>query len=1143
MNTFTRWITVKNSYIRPVVIVLSIIGFIASYQYLHYATPIINIDIPITGSQAVQKGNDVVNVHPAWKLNHHSHALKFEHNQAVQNFAELECGGVKIFIDMIKKKLYCPYQWHIRYFKERDPYELNLYLTPEGKPHGFKLNIPENLLLPEVSTTQARSIAQEHAATNWNIDFEVYEEIESSQTILPNGRVDHTFVYKRNDATLGTDGQYRVTLVVAGDQVVQIQAWVHVPESFTKKFEQMRSANITLSIGMSLIMVALYLVFGMICGLYCLIKHRRLSSTIPLYVASTATILTLINTINQLPIRYMYYSTELSLTNYHFLVGLEILKACFATFISTLALCSVAEGLDRWAFPDRVQLFKLLTPYGIRSKEFVRETTTAYITLGIFLGLVTALYYFFIQWCGWWCPAQITADPNILATYAPWFTSFFRALQAGCTEEMLFRTLPLAGALLLGHYFKKERSFLALGMIIQALLFAGAHVNYPQMPAYFRLVELIPVSLLFGYIYLQFGLYASMLVHTLYDLILMSTCIFASHAPTSIVQQVLLVGIILFPLALCGYYYLRYKLQALPNNMHNSSWQPPQMTPQSPTSSAVFTDQKRQPISHPTFMAWGVSSLILMVATLGIISTYKNSFTTLTMSRNQAIQCARKQLDSMLGMETSTTWTLEAQPYIIKNDIALYDAHSYAWQSGTKSQYQQLIGSYLADSFWYVRCMRFTGTLQERIEGYTFGITNTGEVISFTHTVAEDTPGAFLSKPEARGKALEALQMIYDLSLDDVREVSVVQKDTPGHRVFTFTFQDIRSSVQTLLPHEEDDQARITIVVTGDQVSSYRRTLFVPETWKRQETARNTTIETFMMFAASLLILCFVIACATILSTYLMSFEIKRYLMWAGVCTVLLVLSSLNKFPSSLMGFSSTIPITNQLLMYGSLMLILILVIQITVTIFASQFGKKIPLFTDHQTPERIALQGLFLGAIGVGITTLGYALSPHLVPNHSSYTQLLDAYGTYIPSMGYVANALLILFTTATTGMVVLHCKARLQSKLLEWGYLLVIVAASSIQLVIKSDIQSLPHLLLLSAILTSIVMVLLHTTGATSPLIAIPTYLVFLTSDILKHSMLQPYATAVVHGVGTLTVVWVLGYWWFMYLYTLDQERTAVR
>lgn len=135
--------------------------------------------------------------------------------------------------------------------------------------------------------------------------------------------------------------------------------------------------------------------------------------------------------------------------------------------------------------------------------------------------------------------------------------------QAGSWEECCFRAVPLSIAALIGRRFKCEKLSVAIMMLIQAVIFGAAHANYPSMPSwarYFdrcrslaslskmkvsRLAELILPSILFGCVYLQYGLLPSVVLHFVFDVVWFALPLFATPA---IVDQSMVIILATAPL-------------------------------------------------------------------------------------------------------------------------------------------------------------------------------------------------------------------------------------------------------------------------------------------------------------------------------------------------------------------------------------------------------------------------------------------------------------------------------------------------------------------------------------------------------------------------------------------------------------------
>ena len=148
------------------------------------------------------------------------------------------------------------------------------------------------------------------------------------------------------------------------------------------------------------------------------------------------------------------------------------------------------------------------------------------------LALIASFYYATNRWLGWWQPSESLTDPNILGTAVPALAPIALSLQAGFMEECVFRAVPLSLAALIGARFghratgdRRSRSS------SQALIFGGAHANYPGFPAYSRLVELLVPAMLWALIFLRFGLLPTIILHALFDLALFSIPLFLVDAP------------------------------------------------------------------------------------------------------------------------------------------------------------------------------------------------------------------------------------------------------------------------------------------------------------------------------------------------------------------------------------------------------------------------------------------------------------------------------------------------------------------------------------------------------------------------------------------------------------------------------------
>lgn len=190
---------------------LSLSMFFFSKHYFAQAFPLVNLNITMNRTQALQQAAHLAPILHLGPDNYHQ-AASFDTDSLVQTFVELEGGGKEAFNDMIQKHLYEPYTWKVRHFQEYNPQESTIQFTPDGHKYGFTHQLSQETLLPSLSQDEAKKLAQQ-CAPQWDINLNAYTLVEASHDTTPAGRVDHTFVYQRTDVVIG-EGFYRLKMVV-----------------------------------------------------------------------------------------------------------------------------------------------------------------------------------------------------------------------------------------------------------------------------------------------------------------------------------------------------------------------------------------------------------------------------------------------------------------------------------------------------------------------------------------------------------------------------------------------------------------------------------------------------------------------------------------------------------------------------------------------------------------------------------------------------------------------------------------------------------------------------------------------------------------------------------------------------------------
>ena len=220
---------------------LAVVAAVVAVRYFPRAFSIVALDITMDRERALDGARAIMTrdqLGPAA----YRQAASFALDNEAQTFVELEGGGKDAFTGMLRDGLYSAYSWRVRQFKENEPNETTIRFTPEGRAYGFVEKLKEDAPGAALAAAAARRIAEDGASARWSIDFSKYSLAEQGQERRVGDRIDHTFTYERPTPTVG-EGRYRLRLVVSGDRLTEVTHFIQIPEAFTRRYANMRSAN------------------------------------------------------------------------------------------------------------------------------------------------------------------------------------------------------------------------------------------------------------------------------------------------------------------------------------------------------------------------------------------------------------------------------------------------------------------------------------------------------------------------------------------------------------------------------------------------------------------------------------------------------------------------------------------------------------------------------------------------------------------------------------------------------------------------------------------------------------------------------------------------------------------------------------
>jgi len=819
---------------------------------------------------------------------------------------------------------------------------------------------------------------------------------------------------------------------------------VKVPEGFKRRYREMRSSNSTIAAVSRIFIVILYVICGIGIGLFFIIRERYLLWKRAMYWAIIVSSITILVQINTLPLSWNWYDTAVSAKSF---ITEQIIQAFLVSIMMGVFFWlsfMAAESLSRRAFPNHPQMWRLWSKDMGSSTEVLGLTLSGYLLVSLKIAFVLVFYFLSERFLGWWSPVGAMVEPNMLATWFPWISSFGMSLQAGFWEECLFRAIPIAGAALLGQKFGKRKQFIIVAVILQSLIFGAAHANYAQQPSYARVVEMFLPYMLYGLIYVRFGLLVGILSHFVYDVVLMSMPLFIQSSEGIWFDRMMVILLSAIPIFILLYRRVYVgKWTTLAAEHYNKSWQP------------IAMKAKKMVVEEIAIMTNIGSKTRKMVAIGGIIglalyfglNKWDNYAPMLSVSKSEAIALAESELESR-EIVLSDDWKRMATA-----SSGLRRDHTFIWRTGTRDEFETLVEKgYLKSPYWQIKFARFDEAIpvDERAEEYTIKIGPNKKTISFEHSLPEAREGATLGEDAARLIAHGELKKQYNRSYLEFKEALADENKRPERKDWRFQFSD------TLNYPLSEGEARINIGVSGDKNSSFYQRIEIPEEWTRDYREKQKTSR--IVGSVTDLIEMLVRIAAVIFAVIFWSrkkFPVRVFLKFLIILASLKLMIFLNSLPINLAFFTTSEPFKLQM---GQLLMSKLLME------FVGAFGNALIaalaykwLVGEHSNQETDTKNsslwwiGLSSGAIFASFSMLLSIFKPDLQPVWN--TVGIYHFASAIPILGstaffefYLKSTIFYMFIYAALHRLTLGWNIRSSSRkfLISLGFITVFISIS---------------------------------------------------------------------------------------------------
>jgi hypothetical protein len=159
--------------------------------------------------------------------------------------------------------------------------EYLVYVGPDGSAQRMIHRLPENRPGAELDDAAARTMALAAILENVGLEPSEIEEVSADPSQLPQRR-DWAFVFKHQAGYPMDQGEARIAVNIAGDEVVSVGRYVHIPEEWERSFRKRSSATQVIQIACVVLLVLLYLA-GAVFAVIRWSRHRFASASFAIF--------------------------------------------------------------------------------------------------------------------------------------------------------------------------------------------------------------------------------------------------------------------------------------------------------------------------------------------------------------------------------------------------------------------------------------------------------------------------------------------------------------------------------------------------------------------------------------------------------------------------------------------------------------------------------------------------------------------------------------------------------------------------------------------------------------------------------------------------------------------------------------------
>jgi hypothetical protein len=808
-------------------VVAGILGIVFAQKYFFRAFPEASVNFQVSREEALLRaqkfvtglGENVSGYRSAIVFNVDDNAKVYlERQLGLQQANKLMSSDLNIWF------------WEVRFFRPQQEEEFSVRVSPAGNVVGYEHKVPEARAGPSLGQSTSQEIAQKFLKAKLGLDLNGWDFLpEEANSKRKTNRLDWDFTWEKRDFR-AKDAPYRLQVTFQGDKPGKTKEFLQVPQEWQRSYERLRSGNNTLALAFSVPYVLL-LGIAVWLGIQ-LTKTGKTSWGAAVKLGLLAAAMLFLQSLNDWPLWGAEYNTKDAYSSFLLLeIGRALLVAVVTALTITLVL-PAAEPLYRSSQPDRLNLGKVFTRRGLCSKEFFSASVVGLCLAAVHIGFVVA-FYVVATYLGAWAPQELNYSDSVNTAF-PWISGFAIGLLASMNEEFTFRLFAIP-------FFMRFTRSRWVAVIVPAFLWSFLHSNYPQEPAYVRGIEIGIIGIVAGMVMLRWGILATLIWHYTVDASLVGLLLIRSNSLYFKISGAVVAAAAVAPLAFaCISYLTRGRFERDEDLLNRATPEPEIDLTNEPAT--ITTEIKSRGYDALTPGMLGFLSICLIAGGVLVwrvkppaIGEYLKLSVNGRTALARANQIMRQRGVDPISYRHATVFVDIADPIVneyLRQRIGI---------AGVNAIYSERVPI----AFWQVRYFRDSQT-----EEYSIKLTSDGSLLAVHHRLAEETPGASLSKEEAVARAEKFLRKEKKINLSQWSLVEA-ESDKRRHRI------DHELTWQQNLPLDtgsapSDDAVghayvRTKVAVLGDEITDYRGSYYPkPEAREEQEQKEGGAYWTFI---------------------------------------------------------------------------------------------------------------------------------------------------------------------------------------------------------------------------------------------------------------------------------------------------------